>query len=100
MCRKWDCASFSRFEEDGAEIEALKVAKTHLLFDFASHPGAGAGAAAVGFVALCSGVCAARAPKAAAGDGPITLEGAYTHVVADAAAADRFRARVAAADGA
>ena len=36
MCRKWVRERFSRFE---AEIEALKVAKNHFLFDFASHPG-------------------------------------------------------------
>ena len=51
MCRKWVCESFSRFEEDGAEIEALKVAKTHFLstlrrtqanalFSYPAHPAA------------------------------------------------------------
>ena len=36
MCRTWVRESFSRFEEDGAEIEALKVART---FDLTSRPG-------------------------------------------------------------
>ena len=36
VCRTWVRESFSRFEEDGAEIEALKVART---FDLTSRPG-------------------------------------------------------------